>query len=393
MSFRTGPFRERIEVVRDDETLLRFLDAEFSLRRLDAIFSKLWRVGLPRPPRPLTTQVQLGRTIVLTHALDMHLLWGGGKIFLKPLPRYLLEPEFWTQYVLPPHLDALASDDGRFAGQSAAGKSLAMATPPASAPGVVRSMSNSPPSTSRSYIRGSALGLLYTYACLITHPADLELALKHGLMPKDGENPPDWATWRKLASELLHPDVTSQIHQRFRYSELRVDRLNWIYIFKDMPAFKMYYSPWYSYTDFLVGHLAWLTAATIYIVVVLTAMQVGLATDALKDNEIFHRASYGFTVFAIVSPIITVGIVLLALLVALIPNWINARTANGRPKLPLAAVATTATESSYVGNSTGSAAARTDRYRGDGNGTQLAGGLFARSWSDTPTAAAGDYAA
>ncbi|RYP50540.1 hypothetical protein DL768_003936 [Monosporascus sp. mg162] len=341
VSFRTGTFRERIEVVGDDETLFRFLDAEFSLRRLDAIYSKLWRVGYPRPPRPLTTQVELGRTIVLTHALDMHLVWGGGKIFLKPLPRYLLEPEFWIQNVPPPRPDASAGGDGQVAGQSAAEKSPATATA-ASASGPVRSTSDSSPSSSRSCIRKSALGLLYTYACLITHPADLKLALEHGLMPKDGETPPDWATWRKLASELLHPDITSQIHRRFRHSELRVDRLNWIYIFRDMPAFQMYHNPWHNYTDFLVGNLAWITTATVYIAVVLTAMQVGLSTNALKNDEVFHRASYGFAIFAILSPIIAVGIVLLALLVALIANWVNARAANRSSEPPSAAVTTSA---------------------------------------------------
>ncbi|KAF0319168.1 UDP-N-acetylglucosamine transferase subunit ALG13 [Colletotrichum asianum] len=41
--------------------------------------------------------------------------------------------------------------------------------------------------------------------------------------------------------------------------------------------------------------MAWITTATVYLVVVLTAMQVGLSTDALKDNNTFQRASYGFT--------------------------------------------------------------------------------------------------
>lgn len=43
-------------------------------------------------------------------------------------------------------------------------------------------------------------------------------------------------------------------------------------------------------------------------VLVLTAMQVGLATNYLSKSEAFHAASYGFTVFAILGP---VGVVII----------------------------------------------------------------------------------
>ncbi|KAI1125645.1 hypothetical protein F5Y10DRAFT_294413 [Nemania abortiva] len=275
VSFRTGAFDENIHIV-DDKTLSRFLEVEFSLKRLDEIEPKLWRVGYPRPPRSLNTQVQMGRRIVLTNAFDMHLVWGSGKIYLKPLPRYLLEPEFWATY-LP---------------------------------------------------LNSALGLLYTYACLISHPADLKLALEYSLIPKDADNEPDWATWRTLAAELLHPDIKRQVHRRFCRGELRLDRLNWIYVFRNPPSFELYYNPWNTYTDFLVANLSWVTATIIYVAVVLNALQVGLSTNALKDNQAFHNASYGFTVFAILGPIITTLPLILALLVVLVRNWKSARLAS-----------------------------------------------------------------
>ena len=52
---------------------------------------------------------------------------------------------------------------------------------------------------------------------------------------------------------------------------------------------------------------------TVYIVVVLNAMQVGLATDALNHDAVFQRACYSFMVFAIYSPMIAVGSVVVAL--------------------------------------------------------------------------------
>ncbi|KAI1469024.1 uncharacterized protein F4812DRAFT_354601 [Daldinia caldariorum] len=281
-SFRTGRFAENVEVL-NEHTLNDFFNDEFSLRRLDDIEPKLWRVGYPRAPRCLTTQLQLGRNIVLTKALDMHLIWDTGKIFIKPLPRYLLEDACWG-------IGGLSQE-----------------------------------------IRKNAVGFLYTYACLITHPEDFRIALEKNLLPKDDAgNDPKWASWRAFATEVLRIDISEDVHQRFRRGELRLDRLNWIYALKDLPfpSIRLYNSPWQNYTDFVTSNLSWVTATTVYIAVVLTAMQVGLATDALKDNATFHRASYGFTVFSILCPIIAAVLILLALLVFLIPNWIRARKAS-----------------------------------------------------------------
>lgn len=48
--------------------------------------------------------------------------------------------------------------------------------------------------------------------------------------------------------------------------------------------------------------------------IVLTAMQVGLATNELQSSQMLNRASYGFAVFSIVAPL---GILLVLLLVLL----------------------------------------------------------------------------
>lgn len=60
-----------------------------------------------------------------------------------------------------------------------------------------------------------------------------------------------------------------------------------------------------------------------YIVVVLTAMQIGLAADKLKDKESFQSASYGFTVFAILGPLIFAVFIIVAFLVLFLFNWIG----------------------------------------------------------------------
>lgn len=62
-----------------------------------------------------------------------------------------------------------------------------------------------------------------------------------------------------------------------------------------------------------------------YVVVVLTAMQVGLATKTLGESNSFQKASYGFTVFSIVSSLAAVAIVVAVLFVLFIYNWVKTK--------------------------------------------------------------------
>lgn len=106
-----------------------------------------------------------------------------------------------------------------------------------------------------------------------------------------------------------------------------------------MPAFKMYFNPWLNYVDFISANFSWITAIIIYIVVVLTAMQVGLPTNALQNDKAFHAASYAFTVLVILGPRSYRRYLLrnADILVALIPNWANAKLACYEIKLTTSA--------------------------------------------------------
>ncbi|KAI0100972.1 hypothetical protein GGR51DRAFT_563622 [Nemania sp. FL0031] len=292
VSFRTGPSSENIHAV-SGETVSHFLEVEFSLKRLDAISTRFWRRAYPAPPMSLNTHVQLGRRVVPTNALNMHLVSESGKIFLKPVPRYLLEPEFWAAY-LPPSAQAAA---GRAGGSRAANKAQETAPGKSVSDRAVSSTGvSSPPQPG---IRESALGLLYTYACLISHPADLKLALDHGLIPKGAENEPDWATWRRLAVELLHPDISSQVQRHFWPRELRLHMPNWIYVFKNTVSFQRYYNQWSTYTEFFTSNIPWIAGAAVFILALPTTMQGGPSTNSLNDDEVFNDASDDSTFFTI----------------------------------------------------------------------------------------------
>ena len=63
-----------------------------------------------------------------------------------------------------------------------------------------------------------------------------------------------------------------------------------------------------------------MTVATVFVVLVVTVMQVGLATERLKDDAAFQQASYSFTVFAILGPICAFGLVVLGALFHLVKD-------------------------------------------------------------------------
>jgi hypothetical protein len=81
-------------------------------------------------------------------------------------------------------------------------------------------------------------------------------------------------------------------------------------------------SSWRRYGDFFRDQFTWLASATVFVAIVLAAMQVGLATDALKENRAFQSASYGFTVFSIVGPLAAAGLIICIFFAVFVSNWI-----------------------------------------------------------------------
>ena len=54
-------------------------------------------------------------------------------------------------------------------------------------------------------------------------------------------------------------------------------------------------SHWHQYGDMLQHNFTWLASTTVYIAIVLPAMQVGLDLDELKGNGSSVAASHGYT--------------------------------------------------------------------------------------------------
>lgn len=260
-----------------------WVDGELDLHRLADIHSWLWVVGRPMPPRALHQQRLLGREIIITERSDLHLLWANDRIFIKPLPRFLLDVAFWEE--------CLRCQAGYCSSDSPCDCNVR---------------------------RKRALGFLFSYAALIIHRSDFHIARDAHLLPEEV----DWPAWRRFVRELLSTSpIYQQIDPRFHYGELRLSRINKIHFLWKTP-FRGYLSHWNQYGAFLHDNFAVLASSTVYIAVVLTAMQVGLATEKLQNNTAFQSASYGFTVFSIIGPLVVMTMVILAICYMFVNNWI-----------------------------------------------------------------------
>ncbi|KAI1506279.1 hypothetical protein F5X99DRAFT_366161 [Biscogniauxia marginata] len=271
--------------------IIGFLEKELSVKRLDRAQKWLWMSGRPVPPRPLHHQLLLRRNIVITEQPELHLMWSKDRIFIKPLPPFLLSANFWKENLCIP------------------------------------SSANSEPSSSDYYSRidlaKAARGLLYSYTALIAYPCDFQVAQSHGLVPESLE----WSTWSDLAQQIAKTHSYDSISPRYHYAELRLSRLNKIYRFRYGAILRGFsrVESYRFYADFFADNFGKIAAVLGYVVIVLTAMQTGLATNQLQSSDAFQSVSYGFTVFSIIAPIGAAAVMLITFVCLFIINWNFAR--------------------------------------------------------------------
>ncbi|GAQ35914.1 uncharacterized protein AtWU_04012 [Aspergillus tubingensis] len=190
------------------------------------------------------------RTVILTESPDEHLVWSPGRVLIKPVPEYLLDHKFWVRNICP-----------------------------------------------NRELYAVACGLLLSYAWLIAGLIDLRIAKNEHILPSDV---------KCHLPALNDPSVQPQPainNKRYEFGELRLSRLNYIYrltpsifsirnlqvVLGFMPG-----STWYQ--EFSERHFSWILAVLVYLSVLLSAMQVGLATDTLQGNRRFQKSC---TVFAL----------------------------------------------------------------------------------------------
>ncbi|KAK4991375.1 hypothetical protein LTR66_006560 [Elasticomyces elasticus] len=190
---------------------------------------------------PLHRQRVKGREIVVTEDPRLHLVWIHDRIFIKPLPRYLLSHAFWERFLLR-ELPPLADD--------------------------------------RHKIRRAAMGYLRTYSYLIRHESDLVIAQQDHLrlVPKDVT----WTQFCGFISALVDIKDTD-VSGRYCYGELRLSRLN-LYaplLFRTF-HYKQVYGQYGDYFARLYGPVLFVFAV---LSTVLNAMQVEMAVEQVSRGH------------------------------------------------------------------------------------------------------------
>ena len=233
-----------------------FLASDLHTPRLDALHNHLWLAGLMQPARELHRQRLLGRAIYITERPEEHIVWREDSVFVKALPDYILCHEFWTTSICP-HAD----------------------------------------------LYSSALGLLWSYTWLVRSKPDLKIAHEMGLVPLDI----DWASWSRFVQDILDGDqnqIWCDVSLRYTYGELRLSRLNTLYRlgFAGLSlgnVVRGYMKGSHRYSTLFERNFGWLLSVFVYITVVLSGMQVALATGWFADDYGFQGLCYVVAIAAI----------------------------------------------------------------------------------------------
>jgi uncharacterized membrane protein len=243
-----------------------FLQTDLQTPKLNRVHRHLWLAGLPRPARPLHRQRLLGRAIHLTEVPDEHLIWHENYILIKPIPEYLLSYHFWKAELC--HDEAL---------------------------------------------HRSARGLLLSYVWIVSSKSDFNIACETGILPSNTE----WNAWRSFVRSMVGGDAQMllQVDSRYWYGELRLSRLNSLYRvgaagFSKHNLVFGYMSSSQRYTTFFERNFGWLLAVFVYLTVILSALQVALATNKFGHDARFQSLSYGAAVMSLGVVWTAVGVVL-----------------------------------------------------------------------------------
>lgn len=282
-----------------------FFAHELAVPRLNRIHGWLWLTGRPMPPRPLHYQKAIGRDFVLHEQVDMHLVTDDVRLFIKPIPRYLFDVDFWRESFTCERDCACQPDNPDARGIPGA--------KPATAERQI---------CEKHELYQSALGFMLSYASLISYESDFHISRDAKLVPVGLT----WPDWRTLVKELLSDENKHHVNKRYNYGELRLDRLNLVYRYTFRAPLRGYFHKYSSYNQYWQGNLAIIIAILGYVAIVLTAMQVGLATTRLQPNRSFQRACYGFTVFSILFPLVLVGLLSITFLIRFLANFVATHT-------------------------------------------------------------------
>jgi hypothetical protein len=221
---------------------------------------------------------------MITENPGLHLVWIHDRVFLKPLPEYLLSHAFWEYYLVSPYSPLEESV--------------------------------------RQSLLKAASGFLRSYSYLIQHKSDFRLATGDDLqlIPKS-------ISYTEFVNFMNNCDIKdSAASPRYQFGELRLTRLNfWCKIFLSKSSYQRvewqygaHFAQYYGPLLFIFALVSLLTSS----------MQVVLAAqDMLQYDDswlVFAKASMGFSVFSIFLIACIAALLLVALLHMMLQEFIFA---------------------------------------------------------------------
>ncbi|KAK8244732.1 hypothetical protein HDK77DRAFT_231998 [Phyllosticta capitalensis] len=289
--------------------LRAFLTENFCTPKLDRFSPWLWLVATQKSDhiKSMTHQVVRGREITVTESPELHLVWHDKRMFIKPLPPFLLSKVFWEVYFnITPRYNAQTNlEDDETDGALKAHRRTR---------------------EEDEEIRRALLGFMRSYRHLIEHPSDFALAVQKGLIPVDcnhGKGTGDTNTaetidYTSFIGFMEDFDVCDKdVSPRFRYGDLRLSRLNfwakfvlWEFTFeKAYGNYDAYFSRFYGPLLFLFGVLS----------IIISSIQLGFTSQTGLGTvhnawRPLYKVGEGFSV-AVLVVICVIAASLLALFV------------------------------------------------------------------------------
>ncbi|KAL8880186.1 MAG: hypothetical protein Q9205_003759 [Flavoplaca limonia] len=264
--------------------IYQHLEREVLTPDLNTLAPHLWLVATQSSSHinALHEQVLKGCNVIITEDPELHLTWADNRVFVKPVPPYMLSHAFWTT-----HLVSSSSSSS------------------------IHDLRCEPPTA----LVEAALGFMRTYYYLIRHESDLHIAKQSRLLP---------ASLTDITLEQWHAFITGfgdirddQVSPRYSsYGTLRLSRLNlWAKFF--LRRFQFYHIN-RQYGEYFARFYAPILFFFAILTVVLSAMQVSLQADGYEDRGRhqwvgLQKVSLWFSVATLMC-ICAIGLVLLFLL-------------------------------------------------------------------------------
>lgn len=256
----------------DRAAVEELLYGEFYASDLERVAPRLWIMSTQSSANvePLHRQRIKGREILVTEDPSLHLVWIHDRIFIKPIPKYLLSHYFWERFLL-------CTPSVRDARQEL----------------IVR----------------AATGYLRTYRYLIRHESDFGIAKQDHLrlIPRHVEWP-EFCHFIANFGQIEDVDVSPRYH----YGELRLSRLNFYapFLFGKFNFQKVHG----QYSDYFARFYGPILFAFAVASTMLSSMQVEMAVEqvsAAQGEVLWSVCRWTSTVILVGTTLIAVGFWLL----------------------------------------------------------------------------------